>query len=201
MKIGRIYKIISAQGNECYVGSTFNTLRDRFKCHKQDYNKLLAGKKGKRQGWVSAYTLFDKYKFENCKIVLIKEYEVCDRRHLEAYEQLWINKLKPINKNSILDIKRIYRINYYKKHKEKIRDNGKKYREENKEIISERRKTYRDKNKETIKSQRKQFWDKNKDRINEARTLKIVCECGSEVRKSDIKRHQRTKKHLTHISS
>lgn len=31
MRIGRIHEIITTQGNECYVGSTFNTAEDCFR--------------------------------------------------------------------------------------------------------------------------------------------------------------------------
>ena len=43
MKIGKIYKIIHNQSNICYVGSTFNTLRDRWGNHKGHYNSWLKG--------------------------------------------------------------------------------------------------------------------------------------------------------------
>jgi len=84
MKIGKVYKIIHNQSNICYVGSTFNTLRDRFRKH-----CLSSGCK------ISDY--FIQYGKENFKIILIKEYCVIDKEQLHAWEQLWINKLKSIN--------------------------------------------------------------------------------------------------------
>lgn len=39
MVIGRIYKIVSGQGNEYYVGSTFDELRYRFNAHKDSYKE------------------------------------------------------------------------------------------------------------------------------------------------------------------
>lgn len=90
-KIGKIYKIIYI-GNEniniTYIGSTFSTLRDRWYHHKLN--------KGKSGSAITNY--FKDYGFEKFKIFLIKEYEVCDRKHLEMYEQLWMNKMKCINK-------------------------------------------------------------------------------------------------------
>lgn len=94
MKIGRIYKIISGQSNECYVGSTFDQLNNRFKGHKNGYKN----KDNPRASHVSSFDLFDKYGVENCKMILIKEYAVLDRRHLETKELLWIKKLGAINK-------------------------------------------------------------------------------------------------------
>ncbi len=92
-KTGRVYKIISTEGNECYVGSTFDTTRSRLNHHKGYYKRYLIHKEHKQ---LSVYDIFDKYGIENCRLILIKEYEVVDRRHLEVYETLWIKKLKSI---------------------------------------------------------------------------------------------------------
>ncbi len=59
---------------------------------------------------------------------------------------------------------------YYKDHKEEIIDNVKKYRDENKEEIKQRKQTL------------------------------MTCECGSEFRKADKCRHERSKKHLNFIT-
>jgi group I intron endonuclease len=93
MKIGKVYKIICSQSNDVYIGSTFNTLRDRWMDHK---NRYRVYQKNKSRN-MSIHTYFDKYGIDNFKIILIKEYEVVDRKHLESKEQLWINKLKNIN--------------------------------------------------------------------------------------------------------
>lgn len=37
MKLGKVYKIISCQGTEVYMGSTFNTTRDRLFNHRSTY--------------------------------------------------------------------------------------------------------------------------------------------------------------------
>ncbi len=79
-------------GNECYVGSTLKTLEERFKSHKSQMD-------------TTSRILLKKYGVNSCNIVLIKEYDVVDRKHLEAYEQLWINKLKPVNKHQIITLK------------------------------------------------------------------------------------------------
>ena len=92
---GRVYKIIHNQSNICYVGSTFNEIRYRWRDHKQDYKKWLKGNHDN----ISIYSYFKTHGIENFKMALIKEYEVVDRRHLEVYETLWIAKLRSCNKN------------------------------------------------------------------------------------------------------
>ena len=67
-KRGKIYKIMYI-GNEnvniIYVGSTLNTLRDRWHSHKKSY------KSNKKN--ISIYKYFDEYDIINFKIFLIKE--------------------------------------------------------------------------------------------------------------------------------
>jgi hypothetical protein len=178
IKIGRIYKIIASQGNEIYVGSTFNRLSDRFREHKSEYKKW---KQNKRTN-VTVFNLFDNYGAETCKIFLIKEYSVVDRSHLNMYETLWINKLKSINKTSPFYIRRLYMKQYYENNKEhifkKYQENylnnkdtfiekSKQYRKNNRDKINKKAKEYREKNVDKIKESLKQYYKNNYNKINE----------------------------------
>jgi uncharacterized UPF0160 family protein len=127
-KIGNIYKIIHTQSNIVYVGSTFNEIRTRFSQHKSSYSKWLNGKHSD----ISIYPYFKEFGIEQFKMILIKSYEVSDRAQLQAYEQLWINWLKPINKNGLFRIKKLYR--------EVISEYNEQYYESNKETLSDRKK-------------------------------------------------------------
>lgn len=103
MVVGSVYKIVSP-GPEVYIGSTFNTPTERFKKHIKEY--LFWKKTNKRQ--ITSYLLFDKYGYKNCKVELIKEYQVEDRKHLEAKEQLWIKRIKnSVNMKDALALKNI----------------------------------------------------------------------------------------------
>jgi hypothetical protein len=110
-KTGRVYKVIASQGNECYAGSTFDQLRSRLFQHKKDYKRWKEGK----DRFCKVFHLFDKYGIETCTILLICEYPVNDRKQLQAYEALWIGKLRPINTDCFLSdylhdySKKIYR--------------------------------------------------------------------------------------------
>jgi hypothetical protein len=178
--IGRIYKIICTQSNDIYIGSTFNTLRQRLYRHKSQYNN------GQKYSLIS---YFDKYGIDNFKIILIKEYEVADKKHILAYEQLWINKLKPINKNHTYHIDKINRSQYLNRKRN--------YYKENKDT---KIKEYLEKNKDKIKAQRKEYKEKNKERYQQIET----CECGGSYYKNNSykkERHIKTKKHLNYISN
>ena len=166
-KIGKVYKIIHNQSDIVYVGSTMQKrLRDRWQAHKNAYKVWLNGKATS----CSIYLHMKEHGIENFKMILIEEYEVCDRKHLQTWEQLWINKLKCVNKQNVFQM--------LPKHHLYLR--CKKYREANKEEIAQKNKKYRENNKVEIKKKQKQ---------------KIKCECGSVVRRSGLARHKRSKKH------
>jgi hypothetical protein len=169
MKIGTIYRIQPANGLECYVGSTFNELRHRFKSHKYEYCKWKDEKATK----TTVYELFEKYGVDSCKAMVIKQYEVEDRRHLEVYETIWIKKLKAINKNEpcggLLKKERDkeYKKQYREANKEVVKKQRKQYHEVNKEKINERMKQYREANREKINERMKQYREANREKVNE----------------------------------
>lgn len=163
MMIGKIYKIIHTQSNIIYVGSTFDELRNRFRKHKNDLNCSI----GK-------YII--EYGKEQFKIILIKEYKIIDRKHLEAYEQLWINKLKSINKQQTFKP--------LKKQFENLR--LKQY------DTSDYKKEWYEKNKDRLQEKMKENYIKNKDKRQE----KINCICGSQYSFQHKLRHEKSEKHL-----
>jgi hypothetical protein len=154
-----------------YIGSTFNSTRNRWQEHKSDYRKYLNGK----HSCVSIYPYFEKFGIENFKIIRIKEYECyrenrSDRRHLNVYEQLWINKTRNcVNKYSPFRIEKLSKKQYSLDHKDEIRNQRKQYRLENKEELKEIKKQFYDKNRHKILEQKKQYQKENKDKISQRR--------------------------------
>lgn len=168
-KIGKVYKIIHTQSDIVYVGSTFNRLSDRFRQHRYNFECTIT-------------KYIKQYGYKNFKIILIKEYEVVDRKHLESKEQIWINLLKPINKNSAFTI-------------EKLKD--KQYRNNNKDKIKESSKKHYENNKDEIIKKQQEYQEKNKDKISKRFKEKIKCEiCNCFITKYNKSRHEQTKKHL-----
>jgi len=228
--IGRVYKIVCdvTDFGECYVGSTFDSLINRFCGHKDNYTKW----KNEGSGYTSSYELFEKYGFDSCEIVLIKEYEVLDRRHLEVYESLWIHKLKSINKIDPVggmlkkyretqwfkenkeemklygkeyyeknkENRKLYGKEYYEKNKEEIKLYKKEYCEKNKEELKLKWKKYRENNKEEINRKEKEYRNNNKEEINRKKREKIKCQvCLYEVSRSDLSQHYKTQKHVKNL--
>jgi len=195
MVIGRVYKICTDEKytDECYIGSTFDTLEKRFVKHKTNL--------------CSSSILFEKFGYENCHIELIKEYDVSDREHLEAYETLWINKYrnKCVNKCVPFCIKKLWDKAYGKVYREAnkpvILEQQKAYREANKPVISEQKKVYYDANKDAILERHKAYYEANRDAILEKAKQPWFCEiCNVNIRIGDKAKHLKTKKHQDNLS-
>ena len=90
---------------------------------------------------------------------------------------------------------------YRQENKQKIKEYKQEYQQTNKEKIRQYQKEYQRANKDKISEQKKEYLRANKERIKEYNQEKIECDCGSIVRRSDIARHKRTKKHSNYIAS
>ena len=126
--------------------------------------------------------MFNEYGVENCKIELIEKYPCENRDELLKREGEHIK-----NNNCVNRCVAGRTINEWK--------------EDNKEHYKAMRKAYSDENKEYICEKSKEHYDKNKETILEKAKQKVDCICGSSVRKSDICRHIKTKKHQDFINN
>lgn len=151
--IGYIYKIQSNCGKVLYIGSTITKLNRRFNTHKHNNCSI------------SKYLNDTNYTFSN-KCELIKEYEVVDRKHLLAYEQLYINKFKKnINTRDAFGLLKKQKDKEYREANNKY---YKDYYESNKDTIKQKSKEYREANKNRIKQYKKEYYQKSKEQLIEA---------------------------------
>jgi hypothetical protein len=214
-----IYKIFckDKEIEDIYIGSTTNFSK-RKKSHKNHcnnpndshYNIKVYQFIRDNGGWSNwDMIILEEVNCEN-KLELLK----IERKYIEKYNSLlnieiplrtqqeWYQK----NKDKIAEQSKKYReanrdklIEISKKYYDANKDKAQKYYEANKDKINERKKEYRQKNKDKIIVRENKYREANKDKISERRKIKIKCECGSEVRKSDISTHKKTKKHQNFI--
>lgn len=144
-----VYKYLSPDLKECYVGSTTNEI-SRKKCH-----KCIKSNK------TNSKLLFDKYGYENCLYVVL---EVCPLEEQRTKEQWWLDHaVGAVNKIRVFrteDQLREYNKNY-----------GKDRYEVNKEDINERKKVYYEANKEEILKHQRAYTEANREAINEKRRI------------------------------
>ena len=179
-RTGRVYKIIHTQSDIVYVGSTFSSLRERFRGHKNN-------KKENRNCSITPY--IREYGVDQFKIILIKEYEVCDRKHLLMYETLWVNRLKCINK-------------YVPFQPISMNERSKQYAKEHYEQRRIRRIKYREHENEQKREYMKNVYRfTHKEHIKEYKSRKIWCEsCKCDINLSHKARHLKSQKHQKNMS-
>ncbi len=199
-----IYKLVHKDDfndENIYIGST-TSFKHRKQGHKngcnnpnsKDYNQKKYQYIRENGGW-NDWCMIEIEKF-NCN----------DFNEATARERYWLKDLKATlntiepnrsrtehyqdNKDKLSEINKQYR----QDNKDKILGKAKQYYQDNKDKILERTKQYQQNNKDQISSYHKKYKQDNKDKISE----KVKCDiCGSEVRKDDFKRHQRSQKCMT----
>jgi hypothetical protein len=205
---GKIYCIRSHQTDKIYIGSTTQTLAQRFGKHKA----LNCSSR-------------EIMKFEDCYIELLENYTCTDKNELNRREGELIRLHDCINKNIAgrtsteyyLDNKE--QINektkqYYQDNKQEILEQSKQYREDNKteikeqkkqyyenniEAFYEKNKQYRTNNKTEIKEQKKQYYMDNIEKIKEKKSKPNICDCGGCYKYGDKSKHFKSKKHIEFI--
>ena len=187
-----IYKIEHVDDESLvYVGHTtcFDKRKTQHKCrckndNDKDYNLKVYQMIRENGDW------------DMFKMIEVEKYPCADKREAERRENEVMKEIK-----ASMNMRKSFRTQdeiteytkeYYESNKPKIQERNKEYREANKPKIQERDKKYYEENKTKIQERSKEYREANKAKINE----KVKCECGCEIIKSKLKRHQATKKHL-----
>jgi len=192
-----------------YVGSTTN-FRIRKNQHKSDCNN----EKCKQYIYRVYQYIRDNGNWDNFVMIPIEEYPCNSKKELEIRERYHIDLLRPAlnrtipcrtkkehyedNKEQISEQKK----QYYEANKEYFNEKKKKWYEDNKEQISKNKKEYYEDNKELILEYSKEYRNANKEKINEKQNEKVICDhCGCYSTKTNLKRHQQTKKCINYVKT
>ena len=149
-----VYKYLSPDLQECYVGSTTDEDRRKgeHKCASNDCSSKL---------------LFEKYGYDNCPYVVL---EVCPLEEKRIKEQWWLDHaVGAVNdrKAFLTEDERIEQKKAYKKaNKEQIKARMKVYREEIKEQKKAYTKAYYEEHKEQAKARDKAYRKAHREEIN-----------------------------------
>ena len=161
---GKIYKIITENSNDIYIGSTTKSLDERLQQHENDF---------KNGNYVSSQDIL---KQGNYKIILIKKFPCFNLLELEREETKHQRSLNCVNKkfarrnkveyyndNKELICKR--NKNNYNKNRVKILSKQKKNYNDNKEVMRKRNKDNYNKHRENILSKQKKYYNDNKEKV------------------------------------
>jgi len=203
-----IYKLINYDYPDLvYVGSTTN-----FANRKRQHKERCLNEKSKKHTLKIYVSIREYGGWNNWHMIKICDYPCENRREAEQEEDKYMMELKA-NLNMIRASRT--QQEYRDDNKDKIKETNKKYYENNKVIIHITQKQYNEKNKEKIKEINKKNYESNKDylidyqseyrkvnkeKIKEKQKEKITCKCGCVITTSNLKQHERSKKHLELIS-
>jgi hypothetical protein len=175
-----IYKIQHNDDDSLlYVGHTCNFTKRKYK-HKSDCKlsqKPLYNMVRDNGGW------------ECFTMIVIQEYP-CETKMEACIEEDRVMREMKATMNTL----RAYTTPEEKKKQQK------EYMKENREPIREYKKAYQQANKESIREYKKDYHQANKELLSEKAKEPIECECGCIIRKSDLAKHKRSKKHLESIN-
>tara|TARA_R110000787_G_scaffold286425_2_gene404818 strand:- start:5515 stop:6084 length:570 start_codon:yes stop_codon:yes gene_type:complete len=172
------YKIVCLDNSIdlCYVGSTANW-KARNHHHKSDCNNETS----KNYNSKIYKTIRENGGWENFKMVQLGTREQLTKREAEQIEEKYRQELKA-NLNTI----KCFRTEEQKK------EHNKKYREANIDKFKE----YREANRDKFLEQQHNYYEANKDKIKEKAREKVKCDCGCEISKRHLLRHQKSPKHI-----
>jgi hypothetical protein len=178
------YKIFKEDLDEVYVGSTAN-FYSRKKDHKRDCNS----EKRKHYNLKIYKTIRENGGWDEFKMIQIGTRENITKREAEQIEEEYRLELKAtMNTNRAFTTP--------EQMKEDYKERCKEYKQTNKDLILEYQKDYRQTNKDLILEYQKDYRQTNKEKISEQKKERIICECKCEIRRDNLSRHEKTKKHI-----
>jgi len=169
-----------------YFGSTIMLLDKRFRIHKKDFERWKKGE----CGYVSSFELI---KYDDCEIVLIKNFPCRNKFELERFEgniilKFWEKCFNIHVPGRTKEEQKQHKKEYDELHKEDLTQYHKKYYELHKEDIHRRHKEYRELHKEDLTRRQKKYDKKHKSKS-------FLCECGRIITVGAKPRHLRTEIH------
>lgn len=200
-KDGKIYRLVSKTTGSQYVGSTTQPLSKRLHGHKRDYDRWKGGYTGK--GYVSSFRLFEEGEVE---VFLLEDYS-CDRKEqLHARERHWVENTECVNRHVPTRTAKEWREankehlaelqkQYTEKNRESVKSKNKEYYHQHRDALYEKQKQRRKANADKWSDYNKQYYQTNREKVLEKGKERVNCGCGSELRKPDLARHLRSKKH------
>ena len=186
---GYIYKLVcnDIEVKECYVGSTTN-----MKVRKYSHKTRCNNTNDKKHHYQIYQFIRANGCFNNWSMIQLEEFKFNTRQELAGRERHWFETLQ-----ATLNVKTPARTHkeYYQDNSELVAKKKSEYSNKCRERLTKYHKEWYNNNKEKRLQKYKIYRDNNKTIIYEKAGQKIMCECGSTLRKSDIAHHKKSKKH------
>jgi group I intron endonuclease len=190
---GKIYQIKNKITKEKYIGSTVNSLEDRFRGHTSKIN--IDSEKNRK-----LYVAMKEHGIQNFSIKLVEEYSCQSKKELRLREAHYIMLFDTIengyNMNlPIVDVdEKTYKHDWYESNKERILEMRKTHYEKNREAKIAYQLEYAKENATKIAEYQKNYrieYDKNnQDKLKAKRQVRMDCPfCGKDYTKINMTTH------------
>lgn len=185
-----IYKICCKDPSVTYeyYGHTTNKINrkreHKYSCNNENsknYNLKVYQVIRENNGW------------DNWDFIIIEDYPCQNVDEARLRERYWI-ELKQPQLNFQIPSRTCEE--WYNDNRNELLEKNKKYNKRNREKILEYQKKYYEDNKQKILEKQKKYYEENEERISQ----KIICECGSKIRSSEMSRHRKTQKHINYLN-
>ena len=178
---------------DCYVGSTSD-----FERRKKQHISKCKNENDESFCLKSYRFIRDNGDFDNWDFELLKAIDCDDKNTQYIIENEFIDKY---NTTLNCDIPGRTNKKYYEDNRDEILRKKRIYYKERKDMMIQKNHKYYDANRDHLRKQHRIYYKQNKDKLNEVKKQKTVCDCGSIVRRSDLPRHKKTKKHQNYITA
>ena len=192
------YDIYLIWGKDCegnilrYYGSTANFIKRKSE-HKKNYKRWVEEGKPSNNARCSSVHILDNGAWRMDKIDEIDG----ERWQARKLEGEYIKKNDCVN----FQIASRTRKERYNDNRGEILKKCKEYRLAHRDEILKKNKEYKLAHRDEILKKSKEYYNLNKEAISEKNKEKIICECGSEIRKDVLYIHHKSKKHINFINS
>jgi len=183
---GKLYRIVSPNHDKVYIGSTVETLEQRFSKHKQKrdcMSREIIDAGDARIEEIEAFPCLDKYQLED--------------REAELQLADWCGCVNKMVAGAMRRAggEQAYNKAYYTAHADEIKAYQKVYYEAHLDKIKANQKVYYEAHLDKIKAKKKVYREANKEKLRAQRSTKCTCSCGGTYRHSNKARHLRSKRH------
>ena len=184
---GKVYSIRSHQTEEIYIGSTCQTLPERFREHKSKFKRY----QNEGKNYVTSFKILE---FGDAYIELIEMCPCNNKMELTRREgELIRTTPNCVNKRIAGRTDKEWR----EDNAEHIKAKKNQWRQDNPEYSKEYNKT----NAEKIKEQTKQYRQANAEKLKALKNQKHICPCGGKYTTSGKSQHSKTKKHQAYLEA
>ena len=185
-KNGKIYKITNCIDDEVYIGSTTQTLTQRWWEHK-------SRTKNNDKNHYKIYQHMINLGIDKFSISLVENYPCTNKTELNCREGVLTRQLSTLHSR----IEGRTDQEYYYDNKDKLLENKKLYFENNREHISDYKKEYYEKNKEKLIQKSHDNYQKRKEYLSE----KVECDiCKKVISRYHLIKHKKSVKCKNHVN-